>query len=63
MSRALVDRPSGRGLREWGLGWRAGFRTPWQSWSYRWGRDGAQRGRVTEVGTAAILGAKRAEGM
>lgn len=45
MSRALVDRPSGRGLREWGLGWRAGFRRPQQSWSYRWGRDGAQRGR------------------
>ena len=45
MSRAPVDRPSGRGPREWGLGWRVGFRRPQQSWSYRWGRDGAQRGR------------------
>ena len=45
MSRAPVNRPSGRGPREWGLGWRAGFWRPWQSWSYRWGRDGAQRER------------------
>ena len=40
-----MDRPSGRGPREWGLGWRVEFRRPQQSWSYRWGRDGAQRGR------------------